>query len=310
MRILGDGTQSSERLIGLRPRSKLLLDRSHNCRQSWKVAIVQAKTPRQFPDSLDWIQIRAIRRQVTQGEFRALLRPPIGVKLGMVIPGVIRNHDHSAFGSAAALTQFTKKAPGGHCIEAGEFAAEEKLTVTQTDGSEVANALASRMVENDRVVHLGWNPHSGTGAVLLKMNFIDSPQINRRVPRQYAEFFYARLALADRLEQLRVAVCGGESPIGEIVADIDAPSALPRTSAPDSVREFCHPKHHHLQLRPRADSGARRFQPWPVEPDLSAKAAPSVLPRSSQPNRIFQNDAPNSPPSEAHRPAHRRLHGN
>src|SRR5258705_5090701 len=131
--------------------------------------------------------------KVTNHQLCFFSPPPLGVQLGMVILGVIRNHDHPASGSTAALAQLTKKAPGGHRVKAVSFALKDKLSISQTDGAGIADPLASRLVKNHRVVHFGPSPHSGAGTVLLKMNFINRPQINRGVSCQSAEFFYAWL---------------------------------------------------------------------------------------------------------------------
>jgi hypothetical protein len=51
------------------------------------------------------------------------------------------------------------------------------------------------VVKHHRIVHLGWHPHAGAGTVLLKMNFINRPQVNGGILCQCAEFFCARLVL-------------------------------------------------------------------------------------------------------------------
>src|ERR1022692_2227343 len=114
------------------------------------------------------------------------------------------------------------------------FALKEELTIPQTDGAEIADALARRMVKQHRILHLGWNPHSGAGTVLLKVDLINRPQINGGIFCQCAEFFYAWLVLAGQLEQLRGAVFAGENPTGETISGTDATLAPPQTSAPNS----------------------------------------------------------------------------
>ena len=107
--MLGDTAQFSERVIGLFPKSKLPFDRLNHASQSGKVAIVQAKPTSQFPDTLDRVQIRAIRWQVAHQELGFLLCPPSRVELGVVILGVVDNHHYPATGPAAALPQLAKK---------------------------------------------------------------------------------------------------------------------------------------------------------------------------------------------------------
>src|SRR6516225_3869020 len=201
--MLSDVTQFSKCFIRLFPVSELSFHCLQHACQCGEVMIMEAEPSRQPPDPLDRIQIRAVGRQVTQHELRFLLHPPLGMQLSMVILGVIRNHDHPASSLTAALAQVAKKVPGGHRVKAIGFALEEKLSISQTDGPKIADPLASGMVKKDRVVHFGRNPHSGARTVLLKMNFINRPQINGGVSGQSAEFFYAWLVLAGQLERIK-----------------------------------------------------------------------------------------------------------
>jgi len=180
---------------------------------------VQAKPSRQFPDAFDGIQIRAVGRQVAQGKLRFLFRPPRGV----VVAGVINDHDHTPSGPPAALPQLGQKIPGRHPVKAAEFPAEEELAIPQADGSKIADAFAGGSVEQNGIIDLRRNPHPSTRTVLLKMNFVDRPEINGGILGQSAEFFYARLAFADQLEPPPGAACGSENPTGETAADIGEP---------------------------------------------------------------------------------------
>jgi hypothetical protein len=183
---------------------------------------MQTEPPRQFPNPFDGIQVRAVGRQVAQGEFGLLLRPPSRVQRGVMIFGVVDDHHHAPSRPSAAAPQFFQEAPGRHPIKAARFAAEEEFTVPQADSSKVADAFACGSMEQNWIVHLGRNPHPAAGAVLLKMNFIDGPEVNGGIVGQGVEFFYARLALSDRLEPPPGAVCGSGSPIVERAAGTDA----------------------------------------------------------------------------------------
>ena len=188
--------------------------------------------------------------------------------------------------------------------------AEEKLSVPQTDSAEIADTLASGVVKHHRVVHLGRNPHAGAGTVLLEVNFINRPQINAGVSCQCAEFFYAWLVLAGQPEQLKAAVCAGESLTGETTSGTDAPLAPPRTSAPSNGRAFCHPRRRRLAHRTRPEFAARRSLRRPSEPDSSGKGGQDVLPRLIQPSHPFRSGESNSPPCAVRLPAHPPLRDN
>src|SRR5579862_8775971 len=308
--MLADGTQLSKCFIGLFPVSELSFHSLQHASQRGEIAIMEAEPSRQLPNPLDRIQIRAVRRQVTQHELRFLLHPPLGMQLGMVILGVIGNHDHPASSPATAVAQLAQKVPGSHRVKAVGFALEEKLSISQTDGAKIADALASWMVKNHWVVHLGRNPHSGARTVLLKMDFINRPQINRGVSCQSAEFFYAWLVLAGQLERLEGAACAGESPVGETTSGTDAPLTPRRTCAPSSGRGFCHPKRRRLLLQTRLEFVLKRFQPELFESNSSVKDDQGALLRSIRPSHPFQNDGPNSPLCVGRHRAHRLLRGN
>src|SRR6266568_4520977 len=308
--MLGHGTQLSERFIGLCPVCKLPFDCLDHACERGEVTIVEAQPARQLPDPLDRIQIRAIGWQVTQYELGFLLRSPLCVKLGMVILGIIRDHDHPVPGPTAAPVQLAKKIPGGHRVKAGGFTLEQKLSISQTHGAEIANTFASGVVKQHRVVHLGWNPHSGAGTVLLKMNFINRPQVNGWIFCQCAEFFYAWLGPVGQLERLTGAACAAESPTGETASGTDAPLVPLRTSVPSSGRAFCHPKRRRLPLPSRPEFASRRFQRRPFESYLRVKEGQGVLPRSIRPGHPFQSDGPSSPPCATRHRAHWRLRGN
>jgi hypothetical protein len=72
--MLSHRAQLSEEFIGLLPVFELPFGGFDYFFQRGEITIVEAKPPRQFPDPLDRIQIRAIGRQETQFELRLLLR--------------------------------------------------------------------------------------------------------------------------------------------------------------------------------------------------------------------------------------------
>src|SRR6516225_6106077 len=301
MRILTYAAKSPERLVGARPLSELCFYRFHNTAQGRKVSVVQTQASGQLPDTLYRIQIRAVGRQVAQHELRLLLDAPVGVERRMVILGIIRDHHDPPPGAAAAVAQMAQKSPGALGIKAVRLALEEEFPVAQANGSEIADAFACGSMEYHRVSHLGRNPHPATGAVLLKMNFINCPQIHGGISCQHAKFFYARLVRAGRLEQLRAGACAAESPTVETVAGTGVPLGPPQTVPAGSARGFYHPKRRRLLRQPRSAFGAGRFPLGPVARSLTVKAGLGVRRRSIRPSRGFRTDAPNSPRCEVRR---------
>jgi hypothetical protein len=57
--------------------------------QESEVAVVKAKAARQFPNSLDGIQFRAVRGKEVQGKLGLLLLAPGEMESGSVVGGVV-----------------------------------------------------------------------------------------------------------------------------------------------------------------------------------------------------------------------------
>jgi hypothetical protein len=57
--------------------------------QEGEVAVVKAKSTRQFPNPLDGIQFRAVRRKEVQGKLGLLLLAPGEMESGSVVRGVV-----------------------------------------------------------------------------------------------------------------------------------------------------------------------------------------------------------------------------
>jgi hypothetical protein len=184
---------------------------------------MQAEPPRQFPNALDGVQVRTVRWQVAQSESGLLCGPPLSVKFGVVIFGIVDDHHNAPPGALAALPQFSQKIPGGHPVEAPGFTTEDELAIAQANGSEIANAFARGRVEQNGVSHFRRYPQPTPRTMLLKMNFVDRPQVNVGIVCQDAKFFYARLVFAGRLAPPPDAVCGNGSPTGERAAGIGGP---------------------------------------------------------------------------------------
>jgi hypothetical protein len=193
MRISNYTTQSSQCLIRLHPSRELFFDCFHHRLQRGEVMVVQAKPAGQFPHPFDGIQIGTIRRQVVQRELGFLFRPPVRMQAGMMVLGVIRDDDHASSRATTAPAQFLKKVPRGDGVKTGRLPVEKKLAIAQPNSPEVADTLARGVVQHHRVFHLGRNPQATARTMLLKMDFIDGPQINGGIAGQRAEFFYARL---------------------------------------------------------------------------------------------------------------------
>lgn len=107
----------------------------------------------------------------------------------MVIPGVVDDHHHTSAGMAADAAQLLEKAPEGLGVELVLLTPIGELPVAQANGTEVSYRTTRRMVEYHRIFVFGRNPHAAPGPVLLKVDLVHSPQVNRLVLGQQTEFF-------------------------------------------------------------------------------------------------------------------------
>ena len=83
-----------ECLIGFYPEAESIKDRVHQFLQFREVSIMGTETPRQFPNPFNRIEIGAVGRKKIELEPKAMLVKPRLKKGGMVMPGVVCNHDH------------------------------------------------------------------------------------------------------------------------------------------------------------------------------------------------------------------------
>lgn len=112
------------------------------------------------------------------------------MELGMMVPGVIRNHDRASPAPGTGPSQVFEERMETHCVEPLLFAAIDQLPVAQTDGPEITSAPPGWMVQQDGVRLFGWNPHPATRSVLLKVDLIRGPQIHVGIGQEVSEFFY------------------------------------------------------------------------------------------------------------------------
>jgi len=67
--------------------------------------------------------------------------------------------------------------------------ADKQTCRHEVEQRQIANAFACRVVKQYRLLYFRWYPHAISGSVLLKMNFIDGPQINTILLYESADFF-------------------------------------------------------------------------------------------------------------------------
>jgi len=83
-----------ECLIGLSPEQKSTKDRVHQFLQFREVSIMPTETPGRLPNPFDRIEIGAVGRKEIELQPKAMLVKPRLKNSGMVMPGVVCNHDY------------------------------------------------------------------------------------------------------------------------------------------------------------------------------------------------------------------------
>ena len=99
--MLLDRAELAKGRIGSHPGCELPVDELGELSESREIAIVEPELAEKFPDPLDGVEVRAVRRQEQQDESGLLKAAPLGVKSGMVIPSVIDDDDDAAAAASA-----------------------------------------------------------------------------------------------------------------------------------------------------------------------------------------------------------------
>lgn len=106
-----------------------------------------------------------------------------------MISCVIQNHIHLSLGMATGHSETFEKCPERIAIKQIIFSLVNKLAISNSYSTEIANTSPRWMMQQNRLFHFGWNPHLTSGSILLKVNFVQGPYINIVVGNQPSDFF-------------------------------------------------------------------------------------------------------------------------
>ncbi len=168
-------------MVGFGPIHELGFDREDDVIQLRKVAVMETEPARELPDPLRRIQLRTVRWQEVQRKTLGPFLLPVPVQPRMVVSGVVGNHHHPSSRAGADRPQVFQELPAGRGVELAGLTPEEESAVAQADRSEVAHALPGGMMEQNGVFGFARDPHPATRAVLLEVNFVHGPEVNRGV---------------------------------------------------------------------------------------------------------------------------------
>jgi hypothetical protein len=85
------------------------LDGTDDFAEYGEVSVVQALPPGELPNPFDRIQVWAVGWQIIQGESVCMFLPPRSVKPGMMILGIVGDHDDPS--SSSSTRNFFKEPP-------------------------------------------------------------------------------------------------------------------------------------------------------------------------------------------------------
>jgi hypothetical protein len=108
---------------------------------------------------------------------------------GVMISGIIDQYKNSAAGVGAYSAKLFHEDPKRVSVESAQLSLKDKLPIAKSYGTEVADALARWVMQDDRVLAFGRNPHSAPGAMLLKMHLIQGPDIDSARKGNLSDFF-------------------------------------------------------------------------------------------------------------------------
>src|SRR5919206_2510618 len=150
---------------------------------------MKAEPTSKLPDPLDRIQLRTVGRKEVQAQRLSIAHSPVFVENGVMVLGIVRNHNCRPPASPCDLLQGTQELEKGSSVEPLRLAAEHQLAVSQAHCSKIANTSPRRIVQEDWLLDFRRNPHTAAGAMLPEVHFITGPKIHVPSPHKLSEFF-------------------------------------------------------------------------------------------------------------------------
>jgi len=106
-----------------------------------------------------------------------------------MITGIIGQYKNLAAGVGAYLAQLFQEDPKRVGVKSAQLPLKDKLPIAKSYGTEVADTFACWVMQDHRVLAFGRNPHSAARTMLLKMHFIQGPDIGITGDGKLSDFF-------------------------------------------------------------------------------------------------------------------------
>jgi len=144
----------------------------------------------EFPDPFYRVQLRAIGGHVLQHKPLPASFTPESMETRMVVFDVVDDQHNPATGMRTDLAQMLEKREERLSIKPAFLPAVSKLSVSQSNRSEITDAFAGRVVQHHRVFDFRRNPHATPRPVLFESDFVQGPQIDSSISPKAVQFFY------------------------------------------------------------------------------------------------------------------------
>lgn len=150
---------------------------------------MQAISTQKLPHSLYGIQVRTVGWQKVEQEMLGMIFPPLLVKFGMMITGIVRDQYHFAPCRVAFFKKQLHIVVKAFGIKLLGLPLVHKHAIPQPHSSKIPHAFSARKMSKDRVFDLRRDPHQTSRPVLLEMDLIQRPEIDPLITAQDSEFF-------------------------------------------------------------------------------------------------------------------------
>lgn len=200
------------------------------------------KAPCEFPNPFDRIQVRTVWREKFKPKPWFGCLPPFLMKPCMMVSRIIRDHDDLSVRAQAYSPEPAQEGKAGLSVKTIRFAHIEQLSVAHPYCTKVPDTLSRRMMQLYGVHYIQRNPHPASRTMLLEVNLVHCPKINRFTSCQSTEFFLTVPDPRYSHGQSGVSVFEGETQAGEKAAGIAAYPGSHSICALRMRTKSCRPK--------------------------------------------------------------------